>query len=601
MAAFALHISLCTLAEPCTQRLEVVEARLLEAERELAALQQCPTVPVGTGVCARLRAGCGDGGAPCMKERLERLLPHPGWLAAELELDGASASPEVLFLCMGEADVAQLVSHSGDPAVLGLIERLSGDVPGPAVPAALGAAELRSAYAGCLQRRPDSRYCLDRLAAVLGRAPPGSVASRARSMLLHGAMLRGVIASPHQRPMLLQWGLAAKPVWRGGDVAAPAAMEKWAALLQAPEAVETMAAEAERAYHLLDAERLEQAEGLHTGRWGELHLIVEEKVVRGADARFGQTLSLLAAAGGALNARISLLGPNTHIAPHCGLSNQKLRMHLPLHVPPTASGERTGLRVAGTMLQWTKGEAIVFDDSFEHEAYYRWRGGGGGVSAAPQPWASSRALLMLDMWHPQLSHEAKEVCRRSFRNRRGFWPDFFVADVARVHPGAGPERGVRRVDADTAGGRGQARFVHVGTAAHHPLVPPFAGMFCVRPSPPLAQARRHGHGLLFDAAARIDRDQLYGVRHVPHPAVRRLSLLQPAPALTGGLRLPARQAGLCGSDAGGREADGACVQPWAQHHRCRLAAVPDVRVTLPLSVRPTPRSFTAPPGTWDTR
>ena len=55
--------------------------------------------------------------------------------------------------------------------------------------------------------------------------------------------------------------------------------------------------------------------------------------------------------------------PGTRIPPHCGPSNARLRLHLGLVAAPGAR-----LRVGGRSLAWEEGRAVVFDDSFEHEA-----------------------------------------------------------------------------------------------------------------------------------------------------------------------------------------------------------------------------------------
>ena len=59
------------------------------------------------------------------------------------------------------------------------------------------------------------------------------------------------------------------------------------------------------------------------------------------------------------------------------MSNAKLRVHIGLRVPQDSSGGRlvSGMRVGTEMRQWEEGRAIVFDDSFEHEVW--WRDGGG--------------------------------------------------------------------------------------------------------------------------------------------------------------------------------------------------------------------------------
>ena len=61
---------------------------------------------------------------------------------------------------------------------------------------------------------------------------------------------------------------------------------------------------------------------------------------------------------------MSVLSGSTHLAPHHGIMNTKLRAHLPLLIPTDPAPV---LVVAGTNLTWTEGNIIVFDDTFEHE------------------------------------------------------------------------------------------------------------------------------------------------------------------------------------------------------------------------------------------
>jgi aspartyl/asparaginyl beta-hydroxylase (cupin superfamily) len=64
------------------------------------------------------------------------------------------------------------------------------------------------------------------------------------------------------------------------------------------------------------------------------------------------------------NAMFSLLAPRTRIPPHTGVANTRLVCHLPLVVP-----EGCGFRVGAETRRWVPGEAFVFDDTIEHEAW----------------------------------------------------------------------------------------------------------------------------------------------------------------------------------------------------------------------------------------
>ena len=65
---------------------------------------------------------------------------------------------------------------------------------------------------------------------------------------------------------------------------------------------------------------------------------------------------LLQAAGAELiNARWSVLDPGTHITPHCGVTNSKLRVHIGVQV---AAGGR-GLRVGNEWRVWSEGKVAA--------------------------------------------------------------------------------------------------------------------------------------------------------------------------------------------------------------------------------------------------
>ncbi len=88
----------------------------------------------------------------------------------------------------------------------------------------------------------------------------------------------------------------------------------------------------------------------------------------------------------------SLLDPKTRIPPHTGVTNTRLTVHLPLIVPG-----RCGLRVGATTREWVPGQAWVFDDTIEHEAW--------NESDAP------RAVLIFDVWNPLLSESERDAVK----------------------------------------------------------------------------------------------------------------------------------------------------------------------------------------------
>lgn len=70
---------------------------------------------------------------------------------------------------------------------------------------------------------------------------------------------------------------------------------------------------------------------------------------------------------GLVNAGFSLFRPGTHLRPHRGERKGILRCHLPLVVP---SGD-CGIRFGNETRRWTAAKCLVFDDTFEHDAWNR--------------------------------------------------------------------------------------------------------------------------------------------------------------------------------------------------------------------------------------
>ena len=65
----------------------------------------------------------------------------------------------------------------------------------------------------------------------------------------------------------------------------------------------------------------------------------------------------------------SILEPGKHLPPHRGPYNGVLRLHLGLVVPEPR--EHLGIRVDKDIYRWREGEAVIFDDAYEHEAWNR--------------------------------------------------------------------------------------------------------------------------------------------------------------------------------------------------------------------------------------
>jgi aspartate beta-hydroxylase len=95
-----------------------------------------------------------------------------------------------------------------------------------------------------------------------------------------------------------------------------------------------------------------------------------------------------------LSASFSFLGPRKHIPPHRGPMRGILRFYQMLSMPRTADGRpAAALRVDGTEYRLEEGEYLLWDDTYEHEA-----------------WNESdevRIVLSLDVWRPGMPVDMK--------------------------------------------------------------------------------------------------------------------------------------------------------------------------------------------------
>lgn len=85
----------------------------------------------------------------------------------------------------------------------------------------------------------------------------------------------------------------------------------------------------------------------------------------------------------------SVLSPGSHIMPHYGVTNTRLVLHLPLVVPSDCA-----LRVVdGDQHAWQEGRLMMFDDTYQHEAWNRSD--------------STRIILLMDCWNPHLTPDER--------------------------------------------------------------------------------------------------------------------------------------------------------------------------------------------------
>jgi hypothetical protein len=91
-----------------------------------------------------------------------------------------------------------------------------------------------------------------------------------------------------------------------------------------------------------------------------------------------------------LESHFSTLLPGAAIDPHCDLWNFSINLHLAVDIP-----EGCALRVADETRTWDEGKCLLFDYSFEHEAWNR----------GTRP----RTCLLVDLWHPETTVPEREA------------------------------------------------------------------------------------------------------------------------------------------------------------------------------------------------
>ncbi len=149
---------------------------------------------------------------------------------------------------------------------------------------------------------------------------------------------------------------------------------------------------------------------LDDARWSAFHLWKGGEPVEANAARCPVTMAALAKApiprirGRSPMALFSILKPGTHIEPHSGFLNTRLICHIPLIVP-----QGCRLRVGNQTRTVEAGKALLFDDSIEHEA---WNDG-----------TSARAILLFEVWRPELSEAERQALTAMFDAIGGYGED----------------------------------------------------------------------------------------------------------------------------------------------------------------------------------
>ena len=224
--------------------------------------------------------------------------------------------------------------------------------------------------------QPNSTYIINQLGLALSSMGEDILAMT----LFESAVERGLWSHVLQRPeFMFVPGLASKPWHNKQDFPFIAILEKGYNVIRD----ELLYNLAERR-HIFTGEQ-ENNNAFSGGDWKALQLKSTPGLSSGYTKYaqyFPNTVkTLVECKEDFLLVKFSTIKPGTHIEPHTGPSNVRLRTHLTLVHTGGAK-----IRVGSEWRTWKEGEAMVLDSSWEHEVIHEG--------------SDTRIILILDIWHP---------------------------------------------------------------------------------------------------------------------------------------------------------------------------------------------------------
>uniref|UniRef100_A0A4W3JRY2 Aspartate beta-hydroxylase n=1 Tax=Callorhinchus milii TaxID=7868 RepID=A0A4W3JRY2_CALMI len=201
---------------------------------------------------------------------------------------------------------------------------------------------------------------------------------------------RGHFASVWQRSLYNVNGLKAQPWWTTREIGYTDLVKtlerNWKTIRD--EGMSVM--DQEKGFFLPEDENLREK-----GNWGQFTLWQQGRKNENSCKHVPRTCALLEKfpeSTGCKRGQVkySIMQPGTHVWPHTGPTNCRLRMHLGLVIP---KGCR--IRCANDTREWKEGKVVIFDDSFEHEVW--------------QDANSYRLIFIVDVWHPELTPQQRRT------------------------------------------------------------------------------------------------------------------------------------------------------------------------------------------------
>jgi len=131
------------------------------------------------------------------------------------------------------------------------------------------------------------------------------------------------------------------------------------------------------------------------GSWGTFDMISQGKPNPALAARCPATITTVNQLPLVDMVTFSTLAPGTHLKPHYGPTNVKLRHQLCIE---NAEGAR--IRVGDQWRSWQAGKCLVIDDSYDHEVVHEGD--------------RRRVVMLVDCWHPDLSPKQQAFLERLY-------------------------------------------------------------------------------------------------------------------------------------------------------------------------------------------
>ena len=209
----------------------------------------------------------------------------------------------------------------------------------------------------------------------------------------------GLLQTFWKRPLNFLNGLTARPIWNIEQTGIASL------LYQVQNQWENIREEA-----LIIAKRklfTSQGEGISTsGKWGVYALYSDGIRLKENCLNAPLTCSLMEKIPQISNTpqirgcvTFSNMEAGTHVSPHAGPTNSRIRIHLGLKVPPvpinitSTANLPCKARVLNEYFTWEDGKINIFDDSFEHEVWQL------------DPLKRPRLVLIMDVVHPELTDQ----------------------------------------------------------------------------------------------------------------------------------------------------------------------------------------------------